>query len=88
MIINLGSGRYYSVFQIVNKCFQIGKLKTKIIIKTIRNYDSSHLNCDIQKAKKILKWAPKFSNLQKIIKDEIWWQKYLKNKKLKRKFIY
>ena len=88
VIINLGSGRYYSVFQIVNKCFQIGKLKTKIIIKTIRNYDSSHLNCDIQKAKKILKWTPKFSNLQKIIKDEIWWQKYLKNKKLKRKFIY
>ena len=41
-----------------------------------------------KKAKKILKWTPKFSNLKKIVKDEIWWQKYLKNKKLKRKFIY
>lgn len=87
-IFNFGSGKYYSVSQIIKYSLDLTKLKTKIVIKKLRKYDTSHLNCDINKAKKILKWTPKYSNLKKIIKDEIWWFRYLSKKNLKRKFIY
>lgn len=89
-IFNLGSGRCYSVMQIINYSSKIIKTKNKakIILEKKRKYDVGYLQCDIQKAKKILNWSPRFSNLRNIISDEISWQKYLNKKKLKRKFIY
>lgn len=87
-IFNLGSGKYYSVSQIIKYSLDLTKLRTKVLIKKLRKYDISHLSCDVNKAKKILKWTPKYSNLKKIIKDEIWWFRYLSKKNLKRKFIY
>ena len=87
-IFNLGSGKCFSVYQIIKTCFKISKLETEILIKNKRRHDVDYLQCDINKARKILKWKPKFSNLKKIIKDEIWWYKYLKYKNLKRKYYY
>ena len=87
-IFNLGSGRSYSVMQIINYALKITKSNIKPFIKKKRKFDVGYLQCDIKKAKKILNWEPKFSNLKNIIRDEIWWQQYLKKKKLSRKFIY
>ena len=87
-IFNLGSGKSYSVMQIINYALKITKSNIKPLIKKKRKFDVGYLQCDIKKAKKILNWKPKFSNLKDIIRDEIWWQQYLKKKKLIRKFIY
>ena len=87
-IFNLGSGRFYSVLDVLKVSFKETKKKTEIVKKEKRKFDCSHLSCDIKKAKKELKWVPKFSNLKNIIKDEIWWFNYLNKKKLKRKIIY
>jgi UDP-glucose 4-epimerase len=87
-IFNLGSGRCYSVIDVVKNCEKIYKKKTYILFKKIRKYDSEILMCDISKANKLLKWRPLKSNLRKIINDEIWWFKYLIKKRIKRKYIY
>jgi UDP-glucose 4-epimerase len=87
-IFNLGSGKCYSVIDIINSAFQATQLKTKLQFEKNRKFDVSYLLCDINKAKKKLKWKPKFSNLQKIIKDEVWWYKYLNKNKKKRNFLY
>jgi UDP-glucose 4-epimerase len=41
-----------------------------------------------EEAKKILLWKPKFSNINKIFKDEYKWQLSLKDRKFFRKTIY
>ena len=79
-IFNLGSGKFYSVLDVLKVSFKETKKETIILKKEKRKFDCSHLSCDINKAKKKLKWVPKFSNLKKIIKDEIWWLNYLKQK--------
>ena len=74
--------------QIINYALKITKSNIKPLIKKKRKFDVGYLHCDINKAKKILNWTPKFSNLKNIIRDEIWWYKYLNKKKLNRNFIY
>lgn len=83
---NLGSGRSYSVMDIIKKCSKQISVKPKIIIEKPRNLDVSKLVCKINKAKKLLNWNPINSNISKIISDEIWWFKFLKKKKYLRTF--
>lgn len=87
-IFNLGSGRSYTVLEIINKCSDILKKNAKINIRKRRKYDVSKLACKISKAKNKLGWYPKKSKLDDIIKDEIWWNKYLRKCKKYRNFIY
>ena len=87
-IFNLGSGKSYSVKEVVNCASRILNLKTKIKFQKKRKHDASKLVCDIKKAKHILKWKPLFSNITEIIKDEVKWYKYLEKNKLFRKYIY
>ena len=87
-IFNLGSGVSYSVKEVIDCSFKMLKKNTKIKYLKKRKYDSSKLVCDIQKAKNILNWKPLYSNIKKIIKDEIWWFNYLKKNKKTRRFIY
>ena len=60
----------------------------KIFFGNKRKGDLSKLVCTAKKAKKILKWKPKFSTMLQIITDEFKWQRYLLNKKVKIKTIY
>ena len=83
-ILNLGSNKGISVFQIVN--FFNNKLKFTITKK--RKGDNDILVCDNKMASKILKWKPINSNISKIIKDEIRWCKLLKKKGIIRKTKY
>lgn len=86
-IINLGSGRGHTNLEIINRIITITKkYKYKIEFIKKRVGDVSKLVCSYNKAKLLLKWKPRNSNLTKIIQDEIIWQK--KNNNLKRKFIY
>ena len=87
-IFNLGSGKCYSVLDVIRNCEKIIKKNANILSKNLRKHDAAILMCDISKSDKILKWKPIKSNLKKIIQDEIWWFKYLKKKKIIRKYIY
>ena len=86
-VFNLGSGRGYSVMDIIKK------ISTKIHLLDAKKYlkisdrrlgDTPRLVCNYNKAVKFLKWRPKKSYLDNIINDEILWQK---NNKF-RYFIY
>ena len=87
-IFNLGSGKCYSVLDVIKNCEKMVKKNANVLSKNLRKHDAAILMCDISKSDKILKWKPIKSNLKKIIQDEIWWFKYLKKKKIIRKYIY
>ena len=62
-IINVGSGTEISILNLAKKILKIAKMKTKIKYDKSRErpYDVNRLNCNNEKAKKILKWSPKIS---------------------------
>ena len=62
-IINVGSGTEISILNLAKKILKIAKMKTKIKYDKSRErpYDVNRLNCNNEKAKKILKWSPKTS---------------------------
>ena len=86
-IFNLGSGKGISVIEIINHCSKLLKKKAKTVIEKKRLGDVGKLVCKISSANLRLKWKPKFSNINKIINDEIKWQSHLKKKNIKRLFL-
>ena len=86
-IFNLGSGKGISVNEIINYCSKLLKKRPKTIIKKKRFGDVDKLVCKISKANSKLNWKPKYSSIIKIINDEIKWQAFLKEKKIKRSFL-
>ena len=55
-------------------------LKSKNIIYPKREGDPSKLFADIEKANKILKWNPKYSNIETIINSALNWYEETKIK--------
>ncbi len=78
LIINCGYGKGYSVLEIVNK---FKKIKKNLTIKfNKRRYgDISQVYSNTKKIKKLLKWKPKYDNIEEIIKSAIRWEKNYKN---------
>ena len=66
--MNLGSGRGYSVKQIVTLCSRVSKKTLKIKIAPRRKGDPSVLIASYKKAKKELGWSPRRS-IHQIIKS-------------------
>lgn len=85
-IINIGSNAQNTNLEILENIEKIALLKTKYKIIKKRTGDVSTLSCSTKKAKIKLNWKPNFSNIKKIIKDEILWVNYLKKNNIKRKF--
>ncbi len=85
-IINIGSNAQNTNLEILENIEKIVLLKTKYKIIKKRTGDVSTLSCSTKKAKIKLNWKPNFSNIKKIIKDEILWVNYLKKNNIKRKF--
>ena len=86
-VFNLGTGRGFSVFEIIKKIISTLKLpKGQYILYAKRRFgDNPRLVCSYQKIFKCIKWKPKHSKIIRIINDEIKWQKQIT---IKRKFIY
>ena len=85
-ILNIGNHRGLSNQEIVN---YINKnLKKKINLKYInrRKGDLARLVCNSNKARKLLSWVAKNSNLRTIIHDEINWVKKLNRLSFERRF--
>ena len=87
-IINLGSGKGYSILQLIKTLENILKKNIKYIFIGKRYGDKAKLVCSIKKAKNILSWHPKQSNLKNIFYDEIKWQTFLKKKNIKKNNVY
>tara|TARA_B100000131_G_C18036705_1_gene580728 strand:- start:60 stop:1049 length:990 start_codon:yes stop_codon:yes gene_type:complete len=76
-ILNCGYGKGYSVLQIVKKFKRIQK-NLKINIVDRRPGDIAKVYSNTKKFKKLIKWKPKYNNINKIIKSAINWEKKLK----------
>ena len=74
LILNCGYGRGYSVLEIANI---LKKIKKNLIInyKSRRNGDVPQIFAKTKKFKKILKWKPKYNNINTIIRSAIKWEK-------------
>ncbi len=73
-IINLGSGKGYSVFQIISQFEQSTGSQIPFSIQCRRDGDVARCYADISKAKKFLGWTPKRS-LEQICLDGWKWQR-------------
>ena len=76
--MNCGYGKGYSVLQIVNKFKKIKK-NTQINIMSRRPGDIAQVFSDTKKFNEILKWKPKYNNINKIIRSAINWERKLKS---------
>jgi UDP-glucose 4-epimerase len=83
--VNIGSSNGFSVLEMTKYLQKLLKENLKIKYTKPRKNDAEILICNNSKIKKIINWKPKKSNLKNIFKDEIYWARYLMNRKIKRK---
>ena len=76
-ILNCGYGKGYSVLQIANRFKKIRK-NTQINFMKRRSGDIAQVFSDTKKFKKLLKWKPRYNDINKIIKSAINWEVKLK----------
>lgn len=77
-ILNCGYGKGYSVQQIVD-IFKKIKKGLNVQYQKRRPGDIAQVYADTKKFKKILKWKPKYNNINKIILSAIKWENKLQN---------
>ncbi len=85
---NLGTGHGFSVKEIISSMEKILKTKIRIEIAARREGDPAILVADSTKANNILKWSPKYSDLNNILKSALEFEDILIFKKFKKKEIY
>ena len=74
-IFNLGSGEGYSVKEIVDVARKVTNHLIPAEIKERRPGDPAILIASSEKARKTLKWSPKYNQIDKIITDAWTWHK-------------
>jgi UDP-glucose 4-epimerase len=78
-LLNCGYGKGFSVLEVVNQFKKFSKNKVTVKFKPRRKAEIIESVANVSKLKNYLKWKPKFSNLSKIIRNSIDWEKRLKN---------
>lgn len=81
LVLNLGTGKGKSVFEIIKQAEKICKKPIPIKFANRRIGDPAILVADNSKSKKILKWEPKYSDLETIIISAWNWHQQLEHKK-------
>jgi len=79
VLLNCGYGKGFSVLEVVNQFKKFSKNKVTVKFKPRRKAEIIESVANVSKLKNYLKWKPKFSNLSKIIRNSIDWEKRLKN---------
>jgi len=79
-IVNLGSGRGYSVKEIINTAREITNMEISRKIIERRPGDPPRLVANIEHAEKVLNWEPLHSQIQNIIKTAWQWHKNCLNR--------
>jgi UDP-glucose 4-epimerase len=70
---NLGTGRGYSVQEVIRKTEKITGLKVPVKIGPRREGDPPRLIAQSKKAQKVLGWKPKYSDLENILRTAWRW---------------
>ena len=78
-IFNCGYGKGYSVKEVIKATEKLIQKKLNYIIGPNREGDSPKIVSNSNKFKKVMKWRPKFDNLNIILKSAIKWEKKIKN---------
>ena len=73
-VFNLGSGKGYSVNQMIDAAQKICNMEMKIQICERRDGDVDVLVADSSKAKKVLGWKPEHSDLDNILRTAWEWE--------------
>lgn len=79
-ILNLGTGKGYSVKEVISAAESIVGAKIPTVISGRRSGDPPVLVAVADKAKQLLKWKPKYSDLETIIRTAWNWHKMQKIK--------
>jgi len=87
LTFNIGNGKGISNKQILSNLKNILKKNLKIQYLKKRSGDQPILVCNINRAKKLIKWQPVNSRTKKILKDEIKWANLLIKKNVNRKIL-
>ncbi|MDR1401702.1 MAG: NAD-dependent epimerase/dehydratase family protein [Puniceicoccales bacterium] len=66
MAYNIGSGKKYSVREVIETAGKVFGVKINTVESTPRSGDSSRLYFDISKARNELDWSPKYDSLEQI----------------------
>ena len=77
LTLNCGYGKGYSVLEIV-KIFKKNDNRLIVNFKSRRAGDVDLVYANVKKIKEILKWKPKYNDINKIIKSSIKWEKSLR----------
>jgi UDP-glucose 4-epimerase len=72
--VNLGTGRGYSVLEVVESARQVTGRPIEIKLEPRRPGDPSRLVADGHKAREILRWRPEYDRLEKIIRSAWAWR--------------
>ncbi|KHD37263.1 UDP-glucose 4-epimerase [Clostridium acetobutylicum] len=72
-IFNLGNGVGFSVKEMIDAAREVTKQNIKVVLGERRSGDPAQLVASSQKAKEVLGWSPKFTNVKDIIKDAWKW---------------
>ena len=75
IVLNCGYGKGFSVLEVINVFKKFSRDNVKINIKKRRVGDMVEVVANVNKLKKILKWKPKYFNLNKMVKSSINWEK-------------
>lgn len=75
--LNLGTGKPYSVQQVINEVETQSGKKLHVIDKPSHKGEPDHLECDYHLAESTLNWKPCHSSLSEMVKDTLRWQKTL-----------
>ena len=74
IVLNLGNGQGYSVQEVIDTVREITGRKVKVKDASRRKGDPARLVADIGRAKTILDWEPRYSELKQIIQDAWSWE--------------
>jgi len=77
-VFNLGNGKGFSVREVVNMAKKVTKIDFRVTETERRAGDPPELIADSKKAKEILKWEPKYFDLEIIISSAWNWHKRFK----------
>ena len=86
LIVNIGGGKGISNQEVLKKLKRIINTDININFLKKRKGDHPFLVCNIDKANKLLRWSPKFSKIDNILRDEIRWSNFLIKKNIIRKY--
>lgn len=81
--INCGYGKGYSVLEVVKAVERVSKKKLDTLLSSRRSGDVASVVANSSICKDSLGWKPKFDDINIIIKDELRWQRKLKQKRRK-----